>query len=504
MPPSKTWVTFNSTKTNPATAHTFTGGLLYILPSEDATFAQAQNALNQCQFRFTLHEFEKGNVHDLELEQIPGLDTRLTEVEVVAQDAYNNATAAQLSANGKMSVFTAQSPMFFDGPVLGVDTSGFPTNTDLTNGLNTKVDKINITGATKSGITYNAQGQITAAVDLATADIPALPQSKITNLTTDLAAKASLASPALSGTPTSPTAAPGTSTTQIASTAFVSAAVALAVTGLLEFIGNIDCSANPNYPAANKGDTYYVNVAGKIGGASGLSVDIGDTIICKTDNAGGTQASVGASWFILEHNLTGALLAANNLSDLNNASVARTNLGLSAVAASGAYADLSGKPSLATVATSGAYNDLTGKPTIPAAQVNADWSAVSGVAQVLNKPAIPAVISYFKTGGTQTTPTKKWIDVVTPNTGNGYSVDISSAGFSAILSYQVIAIRNTGTVSSVPNVAIKTVSTTAIVVNIIEQSTNLVTLLGVSVLSGLPTVFASTSGLSLMVIVEGV
>lgn len=39
---------------------------------------------------------------------------------------------------------------------------------------------------------------------------------------------------------------------------------------------------------------------------------------------------------------------------------------LSTVAATGAYADLSGKPSLATVATSGSYNDLTNKPTITA------------------------------------------------------------------------------------------------------------------------------------------
>lgn len=38
---------------------------------------------------------------------------------------------------------------------------------------------------------------------------------------------------------------------------------------------------------------------------------------------------------------------------------------------------------------SGNYNDLTNKPTIPAAQVNADWNANSGVAQILNKPTIP-------------------------------------------------------------------------------------------------------------------
>ena len=101
------------------------------------------------------------------------------------------------------------------------------------------------------------------------------------------------------------------------------------------------------------------------------------------------------------------------------------------------------KPSLATVATSGSYNDLTNKPTIPsvpvqdvtvngtsvvsngtaavvvptqvqadwsetdpadpsyiqnkptipAAQVNADWTASSGVAEILHKPSIPSATS---------------------------------------------------------------------------------------------------------------
>ena len=34
------------------------------------------------------------------------------------------------------------------------------------------------------------------------------------------------------------------------------------------------------------------------------------------------------------------------------------------------------------------YNNLSNKPTIPAAQVNADWNATTGVAQILNKPTI--------------------------------------------------------------------------------------------------------------------
>lgn len=47
--------------------------------------------------------------------------------------------------------------------------------------------------------------------------------------------------------------------------------------------------------------------------------------------------------------------------------------------------------SLAAVATSGSYNDLSNKPTIPAAQVNSDWNAASGVAQILNKPTLATV-----------------------------------------------------------------------------------------------------------------
>ena len=46
---------------------------------------------------------------------------------------------------------------------------------------------------------------------------------------------------------------------------------------------------------------------------------------------------------------------------------------------------------LAAVATTGSYNSLTDKPTIPAAQVNSDWDATSGVQQILNKPSIPTI-----------------------------------------------------------------------------------------------------------------
>lgn len=63
---------------------------------------------------------------------------------------------------------------------------------------------------------------------------------------------------------------------------------------------------------------------------------------------------------------------------------------------------------------SGNYNDLTNKPTIPAAQVNSDWNASSGVAQILNKPTIPTALSQLTDDSTHrvVTDTEK-------NTWNG-------------------------------------------------------------------------------------
>ncbi|MGB3044531.1 MAG: hypothetical protein WBB98_15230 [Xanthobacteraceae bacterium] len=133
-----------------------------------------------------------------------------------------------------------------------------------------------------------------------------------------LAGKAPLASPALTGTPTAPTAAASTNTTQIATTAMVQAALAayIAAQDVLVFKGAIDCSANPNYPAADAGHVYRVSVAGKIGGSSGKNVEAGDVLTCITDSSSaGTQAAVGANWIITQVNLDGAVIGPASATD---------------------------------------------------------------------------------------------------------------------------------------------------------------------------------------------
>jgi len=53
----------------------------------------------------------------------------------------------------------------------------------------------------------------------------------------------------------------------------------------------------------------------------------------------------------------------------------------------------------------GDYNTLTNKPTIPAAQVNSDWNASSGVAVILNKPVVPPLPSVTLTAAGSSTLT---------------------------------------------------------------------------------------------------
>jgi len=87
--------------------------------------------------------------------------------------------------------------------------------------------------------------------------------------------------------------------TQLAVKTYIDNAITTA--DVLHLVGPLDCSTNPNFPAANKGDAYKVSVAGKIGGAAGTVVRVGEVLTCWTDGqVAGTLAAVGANWTIQE------------------------------------------------------------------------------------------------------------------------------------------------------------------------------------------------------------
>lgn len=134
----------------------------------------------------------------------------------------------------------------------------------------------------------------------------------------------------------------------------------------------------------------------------------------------GTDASGNRGWFVFpadEVGLTCETLGAcdtivdiqTNITNLENDV---TDLSANVVQVQTDLTTL--EESLSPVATSGDYNDLINQPTIPdstsdlindsgfitindiPAQVNSDWNATSGVAQILNKPIIPISTDFIE------------------------------------------------------------------------------------------------------------
>lgn len=178
----------------------------------------------------------------------------------------------------------------------------------------------------------------------------------------DLSGLAPLASPALTGAPTAPTATAGTNTTQIATTAFVQAAVVAAGGGDM-LAAVYDSNADGKVDAADTADAApWAGITGK------PATFPPDTHTHAYDD------------------LTG-------LPTLGTA--AATDATAYATAAQGALADSAVQPAdLATVATSGAYADLSGVPTLgTAAATDATAYATAAQGALADTAVQPAAIA---------------------------------------------------------------------------------------------------------------
>lgn len=149
-------------------------------------------------------------------------------------------------------------------------------------------------------------------------------ESQVTNLQTHLNAKAPIDSPAFTGTPTAPTAATGTDTTQIATTAYVRAEIQSMVKDLdaVVFKDTIDGGSTGAYgaltPAADRGDLYIVSTAGKI---DGVAVEPGDWLICKVDGTAAATANnystIVDNWGFVQVNKDGIVIGPSSATSGN-------------------------------------------------------------------------------------------------------------------------------------------------------------------------------------------
>ena len=97
----------------------------------------------------------------------------------------------------------------------------------------------------------------------------------------------------------------------------------IATNDAMIFKGAIDCSTNPDSPAADRGWTYKISVAGKIGGSSGPTVEVNDTIICSMDSTvAGIHADVGSNWVILQTNIVDSSILVTGPSSSDNGNIA--------------------------------------------------------------------------------------------------------------------------------------------------------------------------------------
>jgi len=131
-----------------------------------------------------------------------------------------------------------------------------------------------------------------------------------------------LADAALTGTPTAPTAAQGTNTTQIATTAFVKAEIdaVLEANDAMKYKG-VQAGGNTGAygaltPAANAGWSYKVSAAGMINGAK---VEVGDMLICMVDDTPAATdqnyATIIQNWNIIQRNEDGTVSGPESSAD---------------------------------------------------------------------------------------------------------------------------------------------------------------------------------------------
>ena len=234
-----------------STANDFETTLTVVDPTADRTIT-LPDATGTVQLRVT-------DVSDTEIGYLNGVTSAIqTQLDAKASSAdlttHTGATEAHGATGAVVGTTNTQTltNKTLTSPVINTPTGITKSDVGLANVDNTTDANKPVSTATQTALDLKAplanptftgtvtlpEGTVTSGMiangTIVDADVnasAAIAQSKISGLTTDLAAKAPLASPALTGIPTAPTATAGTNNTQVATTAYADAAVAALVDG---------------------------------------------------------------------------------------------------------------------------------------------------------------------------------------------------------------------------------------------------------------------------------
>lgn len=290
----------------------------------------------------------------------------LTDSTAAASTAYADAAVAVETGRAE----TAEAGLY-------TKPGGGIPSTDLTSGVQTD---LGLAVTAVQSVTAADGTVVTAGTGTApTVRVGTISESQVTGLASDLASKAPLASPALTGAPTAPTAAALTNSTRLATTAYTDTAVAVetsraeaaeatklaAASNLADVasaptaLGNLGGVPTARTLTAGTGLTgggdltanrtltvAYGTTAGTAAQGNDTRLGLAASAVQSVTAADGTITVAGTSTaptvavgVVSETQVTGLtadlaarLVAASNLSDLTNAGTARTNLGLGSAA----------------------------------------------------------------------------------------------------------------------------------------------------------------------------
>jgi hypothetical protein len=207
-----------------------------------------------------------------------------------------------------------------------------------------------------------------------------IPESGVTNLVGDLAAKAPLASPALTGTPTAPTAGTADTSAQLATTAFVKAAIA----------GGASLTIADIPPTATAGALWWDSSSGQlfVGYNDGSSTQwVAAVNQPGATGATGPAGATGPNWTVS----TGLTLTGSTLSLTSPVAIA--NGGTNSTSAAAALTALGAAPL--------ASPSFTGTPSLPTGTTGVTQAAATSNTSLATTAYVKAQGPYLPlTGGT--------------------------------------------------------------------------------------------------------